>query len=392
MTEVLERPAAGPPAVAASPAIEPAIQPEVHSTTLGRWVIGGCREMVPAGILDAPGSGLSGRLDSSRIRLLKLTDEQSDMFDRICEGSVPEALQERKAGTAEAEGSSWKMWLGEIAGDAQLLEYLVWNVGSIEEQQNDPGVREEVAAQREMYKENLRRGMDEGWLHGAADAAIGKVDGVKVYIGDVFGTALEEIMAYCTRGNGEVIFGSATSIPAALPYKGTRLKVKLTAQHEFNHAVLGWLGPRWLNEAVTEHIAHVLQHDGRLERVDPDKRLNYGPPIYPGERRLLNHMLNAGSEPVPVELATLAYSEEPTGERTALHAFREAVNRAWAHAVPQGEQALGRLDLYVSRTERLNILGGLSYKKATAQAMTDVYSDIKADPEAVFRGVSPSEK
>jgi hypothetical protein len=365
------------------------MQPEIHRTILGRWVIGGCREMVPAGILDDSGPGLTGHLHSNRTRLLKLSDEQSDVFDRICENSVTSVLQERKAGAAE--DSSWKTWLGRIAGDAQLLEYLVWHVGSIEDQQNDPAVREEVASQKAMYKQNLRRGMAEGWLHPAASAAIDKLDGVKIYIGDVFGTALEETLAYCTRGNGEIVFGCSTSIPTPPVYDGARLRVRQTAQHEFNHAVLGWLGVRWLNEAVTEHIAQVLQHDDRLERVDPDKRLNYMPPIYPWERRLLDHMLNAGSEPVPVELATLAYSEEPTGERRTLKIFGDAVNRSWAHAVPAGEQALGRLDLYVSRVERRHMLAGSTYQQAKRQAMVDVFRDIKADPEAVFRGILPSD-
>lgn len=352
---------------------------DIHLTTLGRWVVG---EAVASGAQDIPLSLIKRhRMNSSRYRLRELDGEQVGMFDRICEASVPLPLKEVKANRADED--TWQNWLAESADDRQLLDYLVWHVATIQEQQRDPGIKQEIADQREKYKEGVRRGLTEGWLHPAAKAAVASVDGVGVYIGDVFGTALKETLAYYSREDGEVILGCATSIPVPGEYPQTRANVRRVIKHEFNHAVLGWLGVRWLNEALTEHIAQVMEH-GNLEGIEPNNRLNYAPPAYPGERRLLDFILNEGGEVVPVEMATLAYSEKLSGVFTARNAFSDAVDRAWEHVLPAGEHAFDMLDMYVGRLERRHKLDGLRPHKANEQALAQANHDIRHDPEAVF--------
>lgn len=363
---------------------KPDIYPEVHATTLGRFVVAGLLAMESGDLNVADQkTEIAYRIDSSRRHLsgLGLDDEDSQLFDKICAESVPEALQAAKA--AEAAGSSWQQWLAEIAGDDQLLEYLKWHVSSIEQQQSNPNIRSEIAVQKSRYKENLARGLEEGWLHPAAAEASGRTDGIDVYIGDVFSTALENTLGYCMRGSDEVIIAGATSIPTPGSYAGVRSTIRQIGQHEFNHAVLGRLGVRWLNEAVTEHIAQVLQY-GDLEKVDPGKRFNYTPRRYEGERQLLDYLLREGHEAIPVELATLAYSEHHSDSREAFTEFKETFNRSWNHMTPDGDQALGQISMYIGSLENRYQVRGV--KKAAERAMETVRHDLHYQPEAVFSG------
>jgi hypothetical protein len=359
---------------------EAGFYPDVYYTTLGRWPVAACNQAESEGMPeDRRQSLVAYRLNSSRNRLRRLKPDQSERFDEICDASVPEALQ-----TAKAGDTSWQDWLVEGATDEQLLEYVRWHVASIEEQQHDPSIRAEAALQRERFRENFLRGVEEGWLHPGAAGAIDTIDVTKVFIGDVFQTWLSGTRGEYLRGRGEIIIAGADAIPEPGVYEDTRLLMRRIKRHELMH-VMGRLGVRWLNEATTEHSAQALEH-GDLEELDPDKRPEDDEPIYVGERKLLRYVLQEGRERIPVELATLAYTEHLLASKDAFYTFRDAVDRAWNFMMPDGQGAFAQLNIYVGSLETRYLLQGLSSKEANEQAVAQALRDIGHQPETVFGG------
>lgn len=359
---------------------EAGFYPDVYYTTLGRWPVAACNQAEAEAMPEDRRQDLVAyRLNSSRNRLRRLSPDQSERFDEICDASVPEALL-----TAKAADASWQAWLVEGATDEQLLEYVRWHVTSIEEQQHDPAIRAEVALQRERFRETFLRGVEEGWLHTGAASAIDMIDETKVYIGDVFQTWLAGTRGEHLRGRGEIIIAGANAIPVPGVYEATRLLIKRISRHELMH-VMGKLGVRWLNEATTEHIAQVLEH-GELEELDPDNRPEDDEPIYAGERKLLRYVLQEGREIIPVELATLAYTEHHLASKDAFYKFRDAVDRSWNFMMPDGQGAFAQLSIYVGSLETRYLLQGLPSKQANERAVAQALRDIECQPETVFGG------
>lgn len=362
------------------PSGEAGYYPDVYYTTLGRWPVAACNQAEAEGMPeDRRRELVAYRLNSSRNRLRRLKPDQSEKFDEICDASVPEALR-----TAKAEDASWQDWLVEGATDEQLLEYVRWHVASIEEQQHDPAIRAEVALQRERFKERFLHGVEEGWLHPGAGQAIDAIDDTKFFIGDAFETWLAGSRGVYFRGRGEIIIAGADAIPVPGVYEATRLLIKRIGRHELFH-VMGSLGTRWINEATTEHGAQVLEH-GELEELDPDNRPEDDQTFYVGERKLLRYVLQEGREKIPVELATLAYTEHLLPSKDAFYKFRDAVDRAWNFMMPDGQGAFAQLNIYVGSLESRYLLKGLPSKQAHEQAVADALRDIEYQPEVVFGG------
>ena len=140
-----------------------------------------------------------------------------------------------------------------------------------------------------------------------------------------------------------------------------------------------------MNEATTEHSAQVLEH-GELEELDPDNRPEDDEPIYVGERKLLRYVLQEGREIIPVELATLAYTEHHLASKDAFYKFRDAVDRAWNFMMPDGQGAFAQLNIYVGSLETRYLLQGLPAKEANEQAVAQALRDIEYKPETVFGG------
>jgi hypothetical protein len=362
------------------PSKEAGFYPDVYYTTLGRWPVAACNQAEAEGMPeDRRQTLVAYRLNSSRNRLRRLSPDQSERFDEICDASVPETLRGAKDGD-----TSWQDWLVDGTTDEQLLEYARWHVASIEEQQHDPAIRAEVAVQRERFRERFLGGVEEGWLHPDAASAIDMIDGTKVYIGDVFQTWLAGTRGEHLSGRGEIIIAGADAIPVPGVYEATRLLIKRIGRHELMH-VMGKLGVRWLNEATTEHSAQVLEH-GELEELDPDNRPEDDEPIYVDERKLLRYVLQEGRERIPVELATLAYTEHHLASKDAFYKFRDAVDRAWNFMMPDGQGAFAQLNIYVGSLERRYLLQGLPSKQANERAVAQALRDIEYQPETVFGG------
>jgi hypothetical protein len=153
--------------------------------------------------------------------------------------------------------------------------------------------------------------------------------------------------------------------------------------------VLGRYGARWLNEAITEHIASSFAH-GQPDVIAPCLRENDNK-IYKEERDFLSVLLEEGpGEDIPVKMATFAYAEQrPDAEYQK--AFAAALEKKWGRHVTAGGSVLGLLSEHISRLEAKNMhLGAKSKRRAEKSALVEARLDLLHRPDKIFGRQSDS--
>lgn len=289
-----------------------------------------------------------------RKKIAGLETRHAARFNWYCMSSAAPFIKMVKDGSDDPKKTkalTWVEWLGREADDAQLLNFLQWHNHELDKLNKAPEVVEKVELQRQQYKQAVTLGVSEGWLHPSATTAVDAVDDIKIYVGDMFETHFQGADGYHRYGFQEVVVATVSKIPGGEEdFESIVRPLKWTVKHELNHAILGRFEPRWLNEALTEHIAQVMDY-GEPDDIDPDSRTynKYGG-SYQYERSLLRTVLAEGKENIPVRMAMLAYSDKSTDKETA-KAFTDAVDRSWAHLVPEGQSALENLNYYIDALE-----------------------------------------
>lgn len=307
-------------------------------------------------------------LEKTRDKIAGLGEKQQGQFNFYCQTSAPNFLKGLKDDfEKDSEGMGWTSWLSTEASDDQLLNFLQWHTYAIEQLNRESEVTAEMDRERAEYKIAISIGIDEGWLHPDAHAAIDETDEVKMYVSDLFDTRFEDREGYYTHGSKVIIVGPVSAIPLTGDFSRITRSFPGTVKHELNHAVLGRFGSRWLNEAVTEHIAQVM-NKGEPEILRPDERTyNKYDPTYANERDLLHSVLNSGREQIPLTMAMRAYSEEgDSGEE--MKAFIDAIDRSWAHLAGEGESAYENLNKHINELEKQLREEGFSQISAGRQA------------------------
>lgn len=299
--------------------------------------------------IGARGESIRQGLSDTRRRLSELDPESGKDWDRYCTMSVPAFLEGIKHAASGRDGS-WAEWLSGEATDPQLLNFLQWHNHAMGELMTEPAIAGEVRRQKDEYKQALVIGMTEGWLHPEdAEAAIENVERVRVYPGDLFDTRFQGRAGYHMRGSGRVVAATVKTVAGGPHYEDIRRGFKRNAKHELNHAVFRGFDVRWLDEALTEHIAIVMECCESADVIDAWTRAVVRESTYHAERELLVVVLRDGAEDVPATMAMRAYSEYEDGDERA--AFKEAVDRSWAHLTPQGESAFDNLNRYMESLE-----------------------------------------
>lgn len=326
-------------------------------------------------------------LEGIRNKISGLSAEHAETFEKYCNTSVSGFIRVAKDGTdekpKETREASWQEWLGGYADNAQLLNFLQWHTNAMERVSAHPRVSGEIGWQKYYYQKALLRGVSEDWLHLDALRAVKEVDGVKTYVGDLFDTTFRGMGGYHHTGTRETVIATASVIPSNGDYWRILYGVGRFSKHEFNHAVLGELGERLLNEAVTEHIAHTMEY-GEVDIVDPHRR-GTEPPVYRYESEVLTYLLEEGASPISIRLATRAYSERSeSGE--AHRAFITAFDEAWNHLTPDGRNAYNNFNAYTSQLEAMYKRMGMGLIEAGERAARDTLRDLEYQPEVVFAG------
>lgn len=188
-------------------------------------------------------------------------------LDSIFDEIAPPLLKQRvdawrEEHPHETASGAWLQVLGAPKDDQMdddfLLNFLQWHNHRIESLQQDPEFVQTIETVKESYIEGTRRLERQSIIaKGSYRRAKRNLKSEKLqhFVADPFYAAHLRGDAYAKRGEFtayapvESIEGETTSL---------LLNVMETADHELNHGVLGMLPDRWLDEAVTEHLALVM--------------------------------------------------------------------------------------------------------------------------------------
>ena len=202
---------------------------------------------------------IDAKLADIQSQIAELDPGQAAILDAYCENSsLFPALSQAKNQTLP--DGTWTEWLA-AAEKPHMLSFLHWHVRNIERLGFEPEVIAKVAEEKQGYKTGIRNAVADGWVHPDVLARIDEIDGVKVYAGDVFDTDFQKRIGYYTRGGQYVVIGKGSVPNREQVYEGLQISLGIASKHEFDH-VMGMLGERWLDEAVTEHVAHSLDTAG----------------------------------------------------------------------------------------------------------------------------------
>jgi hypothetical protein len=309
-------------------------------------------------------------LFSIRSSLKRLSEEQHATLNYYLESNIPGYFKAIKAAKGKS-GDNWGDWLGSRDNESHLLTFLHWHIDKLKRQTTNPEVQAMIEQIRQDYKIAVQKGIDEGWLHSDAQYAIEAVDSIQVYIGDVFDTLIKDRAGYCISGTDYVVVSGAED---SLGYTLDRVLM-----HEFNHAVLGQFGDRWLNEALTEHLAQVLRGKRTIDEFKvTNPGLNDNLLVYEDERSLLRLLLHTGKKPVPVLLLTRAYSKF-LSKHPESRAAKHAIDRSWGV-----QNTLDILNNHIGLLEDAYNANGETEHNSQRKAVLKTSIQLRALPHEIF--------
>ncbi len=361
--------------------LEAPIKPDsAHPNTLGFTVVRLAAETLPP---EEHKETADKELKNVRTRLSGLTPENQDLLENYCARIVPWGLKKDRG--KHGQNSNWTTWLGTKANDGELTKFLRWHVEKIESQQAEPAAQTAIEIERLEYKAGIKKGVKDGWLHDDALGAVDKVDGIAVYVGDIFDMVMQERGGYHVRGSNHIVVGGANTFsPLKRAYRqSVKRGIKWATKHEFNHAVLGSLGQPWMDEALTEHIAQVIDN-GDPEQMYPDRR-EHNRSMYTARRTLLADVLTKGRQEIPASLATRAYSETRDLQSPTRDAFLDAIEASWGHHKKRThESSLTLINRHVSRLEKEYKAQGKTTIQAQDLAAAHASRDLLDNPQYIF--------
>lgn len=184
------------------------------------------------------------------------------------------------------------------APEPTLLNFLQWHVSQMEEINRHPAVVERLQSDRVRTMESIVRIFGNKPFGQEAIAKLDLIDSQQIVIGDIFETKLRHTYGHYTPTQEMLVLEEHYE--------------DVTFDHEIFH-VMGHLGDTDTDEAMTEHLALVMEN-GYLYIVDPAERLDEG--VYNGQRSLLSSRLTAGIGDNLLPKAIDAYFEDnPRGSK-----------------------------------------------------------------------------
>ncbi len=254
----------------------------------------------------------------------------------------------------------WREWLEDKATPEQFMNFVQWHNYHMNELNTNPEVQAEIVREKAEYKAAVKKFVDEGELPATA-VKIEEVDYCKVYIGDVFATLMQGRAGY---------YPSADAYPRNRYVVVDKNNIEHATKHELNHAVMTGYKDRWLNEAVTEHLA-VSMRNSRVELVGDV--VSQG--VYNEERALLDAVMTGGSEDISTKTLLWGYAEEKY--HLSKDQFEKAVDAIWGYG------ALNKIQSTLEGHEN-RLIADMSRRDAQKEALAIVRSDLLQQPETIL--------
>ncbi len=250
--------------------------------------------------------------------------------------SARNAFKSRHASErSDLENIDWVSWIVSGASEAQRLNFLQWHVHRISTLASSDMCRPLIDQERQVFSDGVRWGIDQAQLPKSALSAAEEAKDAPIVFADILsgihvgGLSVAGYVSSESTFSPREIFGwlrAAFVVEPSGPMNNLEDRIQHATVHELNHLLLGRLGPEWVNEALTEHIAQAMRHGQWLE-VSPFKRNDDG--SYPWYRELLAVVLEpynedhdgdadwlTGGRFVPLGMLTYAYAErDPQARR-----------------------------------------------------------------------------
>jgi hypothetical protein len=171
-------------------------------------------------------------------------------------------------------GEDFMKWLGSEATDAQIVNVFQSALYNLQKTAITPEVEQLIERQMAEYSAGIQQGEDAGWLAaGSADRVAGYRDNPSTWLwGTAQASGRSQTAAAWSVGQMSYKYRHTHTPQVVFPATRKRWysefealsgtmeeSIRSSGFHEFNHAFLGGFDEKWLNEAVTEHIAQVVK-------------------------------------------------------------------------------------------------------------------------------------
>lgn len=318
---------------------------------------------------------ISAELDTVRAHVSDISAHNEQYLDNYLniESPFTHIATMIKQAEKRAETSlSWKKWLAEQATQDELLTFLQFHNDRIEQQQTDPFIAEQYEIHKSKFIKHVADFVEEGMLMKVPE----NLDDVVLLIGDIFDMPMQERGGYYEIGKDEINLQQAYFMGPQKRHEELGKIVSFITTHELVHAVIAKsdrdpnnpLGARWINEALTESLATLL--DAEWNVFEKRER------VYEQERLLFDTLVSRkGDKPTVLRLALRAFS----GSEVEQQAFFDYIDEAWGtiHVLEKINDVIDALETYYAGKQQPD-------RDVQSHAIALVRHKLEKDPQFLF--------
>ena len=324
---------------------------------------------------------LKEELDDVRIAIAERTKNDPSFAGLTLKDLPPFLRHVYKKECVDSDGTPTRSvteWLTEAseAGDKRLINFVKYNTDRHEKLQHDPELNEALDRLKKDWLAAVEKGVVEGWLHPNAAFASQRMKLLQVVFADYYDLQAHNREAYAKPYDYIVVLPTHVD------------GIDVSGSHELNHALLGHHLYKWLNEAVTEHIAQVFDGNRTVDDISSVGILSgtqhpqpeHDDRFYRSERNLLAAIIEGSKGKLTVSDFTRMYSNNTYQRPNAdeLRAFYAKIDDAY-----QSEAFIMRLNTFLTYTYRSYVQAGMQQLEAWQLANADTAALLVTNPDEI---------
>jgi hypothetical protein len=240
-----------------------------------------------------------------RDRFGRLSERQRDIMEPYLKDCARLVYSGKRSLRPEMDGKRWVDWIP-TASLPEVLAFIDAHATILEGQAQSPEVAETFAEELNGYITTAESWIPMGRFTPETAENLKRLHKVKLVIGDLWDTHLQQVQAYHNLGTGVMVIGQGIVQADESPVEQIVAMERLTVKHESDHGVNGAHMPASIYEAMATHIPAAMDH-GEFEIFDPDLRTHQDH-RYSGFRKLVHSLSYDGDEMIEPERWTLAHS------------------------------------------------------------------------------------